>query len=46
MPLGIERKEQRKAKWVGTRNENAHSITAEPHLIMPAPKERMKKDYL
>jgi hypothetical protein len=44
--LGVQREEQRKAKQVATRDENAHSITIEPHLIMQTPKERMNQDHL
>ena len=46
IPLGVEREEQRKAKQVATRDENAHSITIEPQLIMQTPKERMNQDHL
>ncbi len=46
IPLGVEREEQRKAKRVATRHENANYITNEPRLIMKTPKERMKQEYL
>jgi lysyl-tRNA synthetase class I len=44
IPLGVEREEQRKAKQVVTRHENANFITNEPHLIMKTPKERTKQE--
>jgi hypothetical protein len=46
IPLGVEREEQRKAKRVATRHENANFITNEPRLIMKTPKERTKQEYL
>jgi hypothetical protein len=46
IPLGVQREEQRKAKRVATRDENANFITNEPRLIMKTPKERTKQEYL
>jgi lysyl-tRNA synthetase class I len=46
IPLGVQREEQRKAKRVATRDENANYITNEPRLIMKTPKERTKQEYL
>jgi hypothetical protein len=46
IPLGVVREEQRKAKPVATRHENANYITNEPRLIMKTLKERMKQEYL
>jgi hypothetical protein len=46
IPLGAEREEQRKAKRVATRHDNANYITDEPRLITKTPKERTKEEYL
>jgi hypothetical protein len=46
IPLRVEWEEQRKAKQVATRHENANYITNEPRLIMKTPKERTKQEYL
>jgi hypothetical protein len=46
IPLGVEQEEQRKAKQVATRHDNAKFITNKPRLIMKTPKEQTKQEYL
>jgi hypothetical protein len=41
--LGVEWEEQTGGHY---KDENVHSITIKPHLIMPTPKERMNQNYL
>jgi hypothetical protein len=46
IPLGVELDEQRKAKRLAIRHENVNCMTNEPRLMMKAPKERTKEEYL